>query len=180
MDSLYLPYLKLEDTLDLAFDLMFQTDSRAIILNRYDSYKIYTNEAVVNALAAPRMPGGAIKTCANLSEDIGIKVIELAGLSKGLSKWLPTEFDETPRAFLERIFENQFNDYGADYGIIFPYFRPGPVNLMMVITRHEGKRDEIVDRKKSCICNGPLQHTASDKKTGDPCDVDPSERYRCI
>jgi hypothetical protein len=174
MDYLYLPYLTPEESLNTAFDRMFVTDSRAIILDRINIFELYTNEHVADALTESYKT-----TCADLSSEIAIRVANLMGQLSKLLYPIPQFTPFSVQDILENIFEQQFAAHTMDYGVLVPPFPARPGNMILVVTRYEERKNDILDRKKVCVCSGPRGHKAYGKNTGDPCDVDPPETYKC-
>src|SRR4051812_41758880 len=130
MESLYLPYMTLNDPLDYAFDMMYQTDNRAILLNRIDSYKIYTNDDVAEMIIAPASQNETLRTCSVLTRMRGIDVIDLTGPFDAIHELQRIDLLSTGQTIMETFFQKQFDQNRVDYGIFFPHFRKGFANLM--------------------------------------------------
>jgi hypothetical protein len=161
MDSLILPVLAEDDSIDEALRRMAATGSRAIVVRSPGAYTLYRNEAVVKAWAADE------PTCAGLVTYEGEPV-------SVLDMWIlpPAAVGIGP------LLEEQLDQQKAQLGVLF---QPRPEDRMMqVITRHEPKRDEIAIASEVCACGGPIRHLASSPPAaaGSPCVVCGSS-YSC-
>jgi hypothetical protein len=174
VDSLILPVLTDEHTIDEAMRRMEATASRAIVVRHFperagdglaigtpESYSMYMNRAVVGAWAAEE------RTCASLRAYGGEAVPVLS--------WSATPAFPSP---LRSLIEDQLGQLGAKLGILFPP-RPGD-DVVMVITRRETERAAIVRADLVCACSGPRHHLADSPPAteGGECD-DCGRPYLC-
>lgn len=158
MDSLVLPVLTEEHTIDKALERMTQTDSRAIVVRHFHwddaPNMLYTNREVAGAWRDQE------PTCAKLLNYGGEPVPVLDRFT------MPAAVGS-----LEQLIERQLDELHSLLGVLFP---PRPEDdLMMVVTRHELKRDQIALASLICGCSGPMRHVESSPPaaSGDKCVV---------
>jgi hypothetical protein len=167
VDSLILPVLTDDHTIDVALERMVRADSRAIVIQHFseqfvgertvrmpDGYILYMNQAVADAwkLEEP--------TCAKLRAYKGEAVPVLDPFS------VPATVGS-----MAQLIERQLDELHAMLGILVP---PRPDDdTMMVVTRHEWKRDEVAMAGQVCGCGGSIRHVASSPPatTGGSCVV---------
>jgi hypothetical protein len=167
VDSLIMPVLTDEETLDEALRRMAQTDSRALLVRHFseqpaggdtmpapEGYVLYMNRSVVSAWGAGK------PTCRELSEYQGEAVPVLWSLA-----------ELAPVRSLQELVEVQLDQLGSRLGLPFPP-RPGD-STAVVVTRHEFIRDEIASAALACGCGGPMRHTALSPPAdaGKPCPI---------
>jgi len=179
MHYLYLPYLTGADTIQLALERMKQTNSRAIVVesNYVDAHWVlYTNRQVLEAWR------NKATRCQDLQQYLGEGIASLT--------WVTTDALETDALEntlnVQQILEHQLDQSQSALGMLFPPSIEGansiaPQRTTLVITRHEGKSDELRSRPKACICTGTNQHQADSppKVEGAPCEYGDGGTYAC-
>jgi hypothetical protein len=157
VDSLILPVLTQEHTIDHALERMAQTNSRAIVVQHlsegYALY-LYMNRVVVDAWKMQE------PTCAKLRAYGGEAVPVLDRFNT------PTTVGS-----LEQLIERQLDELSALLGALF--VPRSEDDLMMVVTRYETKRDEVTLAGLVCGCAGPIRHTEASPPaaTGGSCPI---------
>lgn len=171
MDGIYLPLVQQSDTIEFALARMAETDSRAIITEY--PYRIYTNDVMVDAYIAGK------QLCSELPSESAMAVTMLGPFMEPYTWSPPQDPNVYPYNGLEFIFERQFSAENVNYGVLYVPFPITPSSVVLVFTRHEEKRYDIETRRKVCVCTGGSRHKAFARHTGEPCDVDPPETYKC-
>jgi hypothetical protein len=171
MDSLIVPFLDDGEPIDEALRQMETTGSRAIFVQHLEDqpwghsqqgYVLYMNRAVVDAWQKQE------PTCASLRVFGGEPVSVLATL---------TAKDSANTIW--QLIELQLDQVGTRLGL--PFLPRPEDQAALVVTRHEGFRDEITSASAVCVCRGPARHAGSvpPAANGGPCDYC-DNTYLCV
>jgi hypothetical protein len=164
VESLVLPFLTDEDTLDEALNRMMLTDSRAIVVEHFapEQYSLYMNREVVSAWHSD------VATCVDLQKFKGEVIPQLQPLTAAKAA-----------NSLKDLIEHQLDEIGARLGLPFPP-RSGPNSTTVVVTRNEYIRDEVRLAGKVCGCGGPSRHMEDSPPAADgaACDLC-GHMYKC-
>lgn len=182
MDTLYLPCVREQDTIEAALERLKQTDRRAVIVVSATSageksYRLFKNEDIVDAWTQK------LNLCSDIPADKGQEVNLLTDL--GSPKQIPVMANifmasSNMRDFLENAFQEYLDHHHEDFGILYPPDAGEGQTDVLVVTRSETLRDQILLAHKVCACSGPNRHTIKEPpdKHGKDCDFCPG-KYSC-
>lgn len=177
METLYLPCLKPRDILWSAFELMHNTNSRALVLEDDDEFTLYYNDIVAETLENRSKGFGSVIRCSALRNKQGTGVLNFLGrefpYGSALNDNLRSGYS------LESIVESMFLNNRGDLGTFQHRFSLGSDNIIMLFTRHEKVRDDVINRHKCCVCTSRFRHTSNRHSTGDICNIDPPATFIC-
>lgn len=170
MDTLELPQLAEDDSLETALERLRQTDTRAVVVEHApEDLRLYFNDVVLDAWCEGKT------TCGELTAYAGVPVMQTMQM---MELAIAGDYEPEAEPAGEVDYEAELDAAGMSYAIRRDFSQAG---MAFVITRHEGLAHDLRSRSRVCVCTGPARHRVQSppKADGQPCTFCLNATYQC-